>query len=83
MVKDRAKIRSWLQAGKANPNNTHVIIVSNTDDGTDFPIYVITGKQVQEIINTYNGKLTTVVSEVYDLLFDIEKQLSQHRSWNI
>ena len=74
-------IKRWLENGKTK-NATHVIVVCDTWDYEDYPIYVKKGEDVHEIYDNHNGKNMQKVMEVYNLSMDIEKQLNEGRNFN-
>ena len=74
-------IKRWLENGKTK-NATHVIVVCDTWDYEDYPIYVKKGEDVHEIYDNHNGKNMQKVMEVYNLSMDIETQLNQFRAKN-
>ena len=61
---------------------THMIVVCDTFDHDDYPVYVKKGQHVREIEAEYNGKNMQCVMEVYNLKKSIKKQLAEHRSFN-
>ena len=81
MATTQDDIRRWLKEGK-NKNATHVIVVCDTWDYEDYPIYVKKDENVREIYDEHNGKNMQKVMEVYNLSLDIEKQLNEGRSFN-
>lgn len=74
-------IREWLNEGKRT-KATHVIIVCDTFDYTDYPVYVNSGESVKEKYDEYNGPNMQQIMEVYNLNLDIEEQLNEHRVFN-
>lgn len=83
MATSREDIRGWLEAGilmKA----THCIVVVDTYDHDDYPVYVKPGENVKAKYDEYiQGKHSMQrVMEVYSLRKDIEPQLAQHRTFN-
>src|SRR5512135_1074915 len=59
-------IRGWLKCGK-HKGATHVIIVCDTFDWTDYPVYVLPGVSVAEEIEKYGSNNLQKVMEVYNL----------------
>jgi hypothetical protein len=67
-------IREWLKAGQAQ-KATHMIVVCDTFDYDDYPIYVMPGEDVREREKEFKGVNMQKVMEVYNLSMDIEQQL--------
>lgn len=82
MAATRDDIEGWLVRGKRE-GATHVIVVCDTFDWDDYPVYVQSGEQVQEKMEEYNGKNMQKIMEVYNLSLDIETQLKERRAWNL
>lgn len=64
---------------------THVIIVCDTFDHEDYPVYVKAGESVKERFAHYNGPNMQRVMEVYDLTESektLQQQQMEHRSHN-
>ena len=59
-----------------------MIVVCDTYDWEDYPVYVSRRENVREIYSDYNGKEMQRVMEVYSLKKDTESQLNEHRSFN-
>lgn len=74
-------IRGWLELGKAK-GATHLLVVCDTYDYDDYPVYVMPGQDVHEIAKSKNGPNMTKLMEVYNLAIDMEEQLAQYRSFN-
>lgn len=74
-------IREWLERGKKD-GATHLIIVVDTFDYDDYPVFVKAGEDVRAKEIEYNGKEMQRVMEVYSLKRDIDEQLNEHRSFN-
>ena len=81
MSTTQADIRGWLKEGKRR-KATHVIIVCDTFDYDDYPVYVKATEDVREIERRYNGQNMQRVVEVYSFKFDIETQLAEHRAFH-
>lgn len=78
----QSDIRKWLERGKSQPGCTHVIVVCDTSDFEDYPVFVMEGEDVRKVYDRYNGPNMQMVIEVYNLSMDIETQLNEHRSLN-
>lgn len=74
-------IREWLEAG-IEQKATHCIIVCDTFDHEDYPVYVSADQDARKVKDGLDGNNMQRVMEVYNLSQDIEPQLKQHRSFN-
>lgn len=78
------EIRSWLSSpeyrtGLNTP--THMLVITDSYDWSDYPVYVLEGENVHEVVAYYNRKEMQNVTEVYWLGGDIEAQLDLTRSF--
>lgn len=74
-------IRHWLQEGIDN-NRTHVIVVCDTYDHEDCPVYVGKGENVTEIAAKYQGQNMQRIMEVYNLTLPLEEQINEVRAFH-
>lgn len=74
-------IRRWLQEGQRR-GATHVIVVTDTYDHVDWPVYVMSSENVREQYNESNGQNMQRVQEVYALHLDWEEQLLERRAFH-
>ena len=82
MAACKKDIRRWLNNGIKN-GATHVIVVCDTYDHRDYPVYVKPSQSVNEKVTFYQSVSMQRVMEVYNLSVDIEAQLNQFRAWNL
>ena len=75
----RDEIAEWVRAGK-DRGATHVMIIVDTFDWEDYPIYVKPDEDARAIAKN-PGSMQRVM-ECYDLSKDIEAQLNENRSMN-
>jgi hypothetical protein len=59
-----------------------MIVVCDTFDYEDYPVYVKPGEDVHKIASGYDRVNMQKVMEVYNLSMDRETQLNQHRAFN-
>lgn len=74
-------IRTWLVEAKRQ-KATHMIVVCDTFDFTDFPVYVMLGEDVRKIAAEHRDGDMKKLMEVYSLSKDIETQLAETRAFN-
>lgn len=75
------EIRSWLKEGQRK-GASHVIVVCDTYDHEDYPVFVMPEQDVRKCYDGYNGKQMQRVMEVYALHLDLEAQLLEFRSFH-
>lgn len=78
MTKDQ--IRQYLEHGKVQ-NATHVIIVCDTFDWEDYPIFVLPHEDARTIAKEYGTNMQKVM-EVYSLSHDWNAQLNESRAFH-
>jgi hypothetical protein len=76
MAASRLKIREWFQEGKIN-GATHMIVVCDTYDYEDFPVYVMPGTDVKGAVEDERKKAMQNVMEVYDLSMSEDEQVDK------
>lgn len=82
MAATKSEIGSWFEAGKRE-NATHMIVVCDTFDHEDYPVYAHSDKHATELHEEYRKKRMQRVMEVYDLRRDKAEQLDEARTWNL
>ena len=80
MATTKEDIKGWIKRGQEQ-GATHLIVVCDTFDWDDYPVYVMPTENAREKYGQYNGPNMQKVMEVYNLSKDIEKQVNQHRSF--
>lgn len=61
---------------------THMIVVVDTFDYDDYPVYVMPGEDARTKADGYGKKSMQRVMEVYNLSMDRARQMNQVRSFN-
>lgn len=77
MPTTRDDIRRWLGTAREQ-KTTHLIVVCDTFDHEDYPVYVLPGEDVRARYDEYNGKDMQRVMEVYNLSKPLEEQLARY-----
>lgn len=77
----KATIGGWFDRG-VTEGATHLIVVCDTFDHSDYPVFVKTGEDAREIADKYSGKNMQRVMEVYNLSMDKATQMEQSRAFN-
>lgn len=81
MPTTREDIKGWLERGKTK-GASHMLVVCDTYDWSDYPVFVMPGEDAHEKGKQNNGPNMTKLMEVYNLSKDWDEQLGQHRSFN-
>lgn len=82
MTATKQDIIDWLERAKTM-KATHLVVVCDSWDWENYPIYVLAGEDVNKVINDHQGKNMEHIDEVYNLSKDTDLQLAQYRSWNL
>lgn len=80
MATTRQDIIGWFKRGK-DQGATHMIIVCDTYDWEDYPVYVMPDEDVHKKHSQYSGPNMQKVMEVYNLQKDMDSQMKQHRNF--
>ena len=81
MATSKEKIRRWFLEGKKK-SATHMIVVCDTFDYEDFPVFVMPNENVRQKYEEYDKKDMQKVMEVYSLKESMEDQLREHRAFH-
>lgn len=73
-------IKSWFDAGKANPEVTHMVIKWDTFDGPegDYPVYATKDQDVRKVAS----KNSDQTIEVYAMHIPWETQAKERRAFH-
>lgn len=82
MAASRQDIAGWLDEMYGNENITHMIVVCDTFDFDDYPVFVSKGEDVQEKEAEFRGKEMQRVMEVYSRNHTKEEQLAERRAFH-
>lgn len=82
MAATREDIREWFQRGVEIPGRTHMIVVCDTWDYEDFPVYVLESEDIHKVQRREEDKSMQQVMEVYKLSMDMEEQIKERRAFN-
>jgi hypothetical protein len=81
MAATKNEISQWFDNGVNNPEKpTHMIVVCDTYEYDDYPVYVNPSEDVQKIYEKYNGPNMQRVIEVYNLKEDKTPQMAVARA---
>lgn len=74
----QAQIAAWFDKG-VKQKATHMIVVCDTFDYDDYPVYALSDKDALASYKLYKMQSMQRVMEVYDLRQDKAEQLNEHR----
>ncbi len=75
-------LESYLGGDTKKEDITHMIVVCDTFDYSDYPVYVTRNEDVRKVYNEHNGKNMQRVMEVYSYGRDLEEQLNERRAFH-
>ena len=81
MAASRKDIREWFDYG-IKSGATHLIVVCDTFDYEDYPVWVKPEEDVHEKAAEFTYENMQRIMEVYDLRLDKDKQLNEERSFH-
>lgn len=81
MAATREDIARWFDAG-ISQGATHMIVVCDTYDWGDYPVYVTPPEDARRKADEYRKKSMQQVMEVYDLNMDKAMQMAEHRAFH-
>jgi hypothetical protein len=79
---DRQQISDWFDEG-VGKSATHMIVVCDTYDHDDYPVFATSDDDCIQKHQFYNTAPMQRVMEVYDLRQPKDRQMSERRSLNI
>jgi hypothetical protein len=83
MATTKEDIRQWLEEGNEK-GATHMIVVLDTFDYEDYPVYVSMSENVGDNIAKYsNPNEMSRVIEVYSYKLPLEPQIKENRAWHL
>jgi len=74
-------IKTWFERGE-KICATHMIVMCDTFDYEDYPIYVLPGEDAKETAEFHNETSMQRLMEVYNLALPIEPQLIERFCFN-
>ena len=80
MATTKEDIRGWLS--KNEGEYSHMIVVCDTFDHSDYPVYVLKTENIDECLKAIRKQDMTRVMEFYSYSMDLESQLDEERAFN-
>lgn len=81
MAATKQEISEWFDRGVAE-DKTHMIVVCDTFDYDDYPVYVSPDEDARKTYDENNNKNMKRVIEVYNLSMDKAVQMDSRRAFN-
>ena len=81
MSTTRETLSEWFDRG-TQQKATHMIVVCDTFDHEDYPVYVMPGQDAAKIAAEYSKDMQRVM-EVYKMSIDKATQLNARRVYNL
>ncbi|WP_420415321.1 hypothetical protein [Roseibium sp.] len=81
MAATQEEIGKWFDQG-VEQKATHMVVVCDTFDHDDYPVFVKPSQSAKKVVEAYDGKNMQRVMEVYDLSLSKADQLSKGRVFN-
>ena len=73
-------IRKWFRDGEKR-GFSHLIIVCDTFENEDYPVYVSATANVHEVIKKYDNDMQHIM-EVYSYALDLKTQLTEGQAYH-
>ena len=77
----KAQIESWFDEA-LRTNATHMIVVTDTFDWDDYPVYVMPSEDINVVVAKQSENMQRV-TEVYMMSMDKDKQLAETRAYHL
>ena len=74
-------IERWLGRAKQE-KATHMLVICDTFDYEDYPVYISEVEDVREAYESYRKKSMQKVIEVYNMSMNVYEQLNENPVWN-
>jgi hypothetical protein len=75
-------ISGWVKRAKES-DCTHLIVVCDTFDHDDYPVYVTKDEDIHERIKHFQQASMQRIMEVYNMSMDLDKQLKERRAYHV
>lgn len=82
MTTTKEDIDNWFERGIASLNRW-MIVVCDTFDHDDYPVFVGEHSDFWKKFKEYDGKNMNRIMEVYDLSLDKYSQINKTRCWSV
>lgn len=76
------EIEGWLRQLFEDEDLTHMIVICDTFDHEDYPVYVKKDEDVRDVAKEYEGKSMQRLMEVYSRSYAFEDQMKEQRAYH-
>ena len=80
MAATKGEISRWLDTLYSDESLTHMVVVCDTFDWSDFPVFVSKDQNVHEVVAFHAAHEMEKVTEVYSRALSKESQLAERRA---
>jgi hypothetical protein len=81
MTTTKPQLIAWFDRG-VERQATHMIVVCDTFNYEDYPVYVSPDQDAQTEAAKYNGANMQRIMEVYNLHLDRDQQMAEYRAFH-
>lgn len=82
MAATKLEIQGWLDKLYAEDHLTHMLVVCDTYDWSDYPVYVTNEQDVRAVVDAHKDLNMQKVMEVYSRTYSVEDQLAEYRAFH-
>lgn len=77
------ELKEWFETIGSPQQHSHMIVVTDTYDYEDYPVYVKLSENVHDVLAKIGNQSMSKITEIYSYSQSILPQLEEHRAWNI
>ena len=81
MAATKEDLKRWFDSA-LRQKATHMIVVCDTFDWDDYPVYVLTGEDVREKAKEFDGRNMQKIMEVYSMALPMDDQMAERRAFH-
>jgi hypothetical protein len=81
MSTTKTELKQWFQRG-LQQGATHMIVVCDTYDWEDYPVYIEPHQNCREEAKQYDGANMQKIMEVYSMKLPMDQQLNEARAFH-
>lgn len=77
------ELNEWFEEIGSPQKHSHMIVVTDTYDYEDYPVYVKLSENVHDVLAKIENQSMSKITEIYSYSQGILPQLEERRAWNI